>query len=154
MIALRASRASDGDRLAVIWRAAMNASHGFLAPADRREIEDAVVDQYIPAVQFTVAEEGGIVLGFMDASDAHVDSLFVHPTAHGRGVGRMLMGAADADTVDVSEQNPGALGFYYALGYTVAGRSATDDGGRPYPILHLDRRTPSKAGATGLYRLS
>jgi putative acetyltransferase len=44
-------------------------------------------------------------------------------------------------TVDVNEQNPAARGFYEALGFVVVGRSPLDDGGRPFPILHMRRQT-------------
>jgi hypothetical protein len=43
----------------------------------------------------------------------------------------------EADSVDVNEQNPQAMGFYLRMGFAVAGRSETDDVGRPFPILHL-----------------
>lgn len=29
------------------------------------------------------------------------------------------------------------MGFYLRMGFAVAGRSETDDVGRPFPILHL-----------------
>jgi putative acetyltransferase len=45
--------------------------------------------------------------------------------------------AQGALTVDVNEQNPEALAFYRACGFTVAGRSEVDDAGRPFPLLHL-----------------
>ena len=42
-----------------------------------------------------------------------------------------------ADSVDVNEQNPQAVGFYLRMGFAVVGRSETDDADRPFPILHL-----------------
>ena len=42
-------------------------------------------------------------------------------------------------TVDVNEQNRTALKFYQALGFVRVGRSATDDTGRPFPLLHLSQ---------------
>lgn len=50
------------------------------------------------------------------------------------GVGRRPPGA---DSVDVNEQNPQAVGFYLRMGFAVVGRSETDDADRPFPILHL-----------------
>jgi ribosomal protein S18 acetylase RimI-like enzyme len=46
-------------------------------------------------------------------------------------------------TVDVNEQNPAARGFYEALGFVVVGRSPLDEGGRPFPVLHMRRPTTS-----------
>ena len=42
-----------------------------------------------------------------------------------------------ATLVDVNEQNEQAVGFYLRLGFVVISRSACDDTGRSYPILHL-----------------
>ena len=42
-----------------------------------------------------------------------------------------------ATTLDVNEQNPQAIGFYEHEGFVVEGRSATDDAGRPFPLLHM-----------------
>jgi capsular polysaccharide biosynthesis protein len=39
--------------------------------------------------------------------------------------------------VDVNEQNPEAVRFYEANGFHVIRRSPVDDGGRPFPLLHL-----------------
>ena len=46
-------------------------------------------------------------------------------------------------TVDVNEQNHGAVGFYRHIGFEVTGRSDLDDQGRPYPLLHLRRQRSS-----------
>ena len=40
-------------------------------------------------------------------------------------------------TVDVNEQNTGAVDFYAACGFVVEGRSELDGTGRPYPLLHM-----------------
>ncbi len=65
------------------------------------------------------------------------------PTAK-RGGGRLLVAhaqglSAGGLAVDVNEQSEAALGFYEALGFTVVGRSPTDAGGRPFPVLHMKR---------------
>jgi putative acetyltransferase len=69
--------------------------------------------------------------------------LFVDPDLHGQGIGRALLVHAGRDhpvlELDVNEQNPAALGFYCAQGFVVTGRSATDDQGRAFPLLHLRR---------------
>jgi putative acetyltransferase len=89
-----------------------------------------------------------VPLGFIGLDGDDISALFLEPAWRGRGGGRRLVGHAQALrggalTVDVNEQNPGAVGFYEALGFTVVGRSPLDDGGRPFPLLHLRRRAPS-----------
>ena len=41
--------------------------------------------------------------------------------------------------VDVNEQNPKALKFYFRQGFTIFKRSSVDSDNRPFPILHLKK---------------
>ena len=43
----------------------------------------------------------------------------------------------NAQQLDVNEQNPQALGFYFRQGFEVVGRSEQDGMGQPYPLLHM-----------------
>ncbi|MFL5620434.1 MAG: hypothetical protein ACJ79A_18815 [Gemmatimonadaceae bacterium] len=52
---------------------------------------------------------------------------------------RPLVAAEDALKMDVNERNGAALPFYEALGFSVIGRSPTDAGSRPFPIVHMRR---------------
>ncbi len=142
MIRLRPSTAADVAANFAIWRGAVLATHHFLTPEDFATIEALVRDDYLPAAAFTVAVDADDrPLGFMGMTDAHIDALFVAPEAHGQGVGSALMayarGLHPVLTVDVNEQNGGAVGFYHHRGFEAFGRSPTDDAGRPYPLLHL-----------------
>jgi putative acetyltransferase len=82
-------------------------------------------------------------IAFLGMSGAKIDALFVAPDQHGRGIGRRMIEHAQLEhsklSVDVNEQNGGALAFYERMGFSRAGRSELDDSGRPYPILHLER---------------
>jgi hypothetical protein len=51
----------------------------------------------------------------------------------------------NADELDVNEQNPQALGFYFKQGFEVIGRSEVDGMGQPYPLLHMRLRQTSSA---------
>lgn len=140
--AIRRSRPDEAGPLFEIWRRAVEATHDFLSPDESDAIAAAVRDDYLPDADLWVAEDGeGRALAFMGMTGATVDSLFVDPEWHGRGIGRAMIGHARSLAgplkVDVNEQNPGALAFYLRLGFRVEGRSETDSGGRPFPILHL-----------------
>jgi putative acetyltransferase len=67
--------------------------------------------------------------------------LFIHPASRGKGVGRCLVSYAvnqlGIRSVDVNEQNAQAVGFYYAMGFSLERRSPLDGMGKPYPVLHL-----------------
>ena len=141
---IRTSTPADIEDLFAIWEAAVLATHDFLTPDDFREIAKIVGQQYLPATGFWVAvDEGGRPVGFMGMTASHIDALFVDPQHHGQGTGRALVehvaALHGALSVDVNEQNDGAVAFYEKLGFTPTGRSPTDEAGRPYPILHLRR---------------
>jgi len=150
MIAIRASRPEDGSRAVEIWRAAVDATHHFLTPESRAEIDLAVQD-FLPKTDLWLAvDEADLPIGFTIASEGRMDGLFVDPAYHGRGVGRALVMHALAEnpalTTDVNEQNPAALAFYEHLGFVRTGRSETDEDGRPYPLIHLRLENPLPLG--------
>lgn len=137
----RLARADEADRVLAIWAAAVDATHHFLAPADRDAIGEEVA-AFLPGAPLWVAVAGdGPPMGFMLLDGAHIEALFVHPDARGMGAGRALVLHAlslhDSVTTDVNEQNAQAVGFYERMGFARTGRSALDGQGRPYPLLHL-----------------
>lgn len=142
MTRIRKSRADDAPRLFEIWQAAVAATHDFVSPADKAEIAAIVRDQYLPnAPLWVIADEEDRPLGFMGLTGSAMDSLFIDPAHHGRGLGRAMVDHARAIapelSVDVNEQNESAVAFYRRLGFREVGRSPADDSGRPYPLLHM-----------------
>ncbi|WP_050462112.1 acetyltransferase [Herbaspirillum autotrophicum] len=139
---IRPSMPADTAALVAIWHAAVCATHDFLAPQDVEDIAVMVAEDYLPHTEvWVVLDAAGMPRGFMGMSAANIDSLFIDPACHGRGLGRALIGHARSISprlsVDVNEQNRQALGFYQKMGFVTGGRSATDDQGRPYPLLHM-----------------
>lgn len=142
MITIRLSRPEDADRLFQIWRSAVEATHDFLTPEDLEFISGQVREAYLPAASLHLAvDRDDRPLAFMGLDGDMIDTLFVDPAHHGRGVGRLLIGMARAQgrplRVDVNEQNVRAVGFYERLGFRQIGRSPLDSAGMPYPLLHL-----------------
>ncbi|WP_413974959.1 acetyltransferase [Stenotrophomonas acidaminiphila] len=149
MPTLRPSRPQDGARVIDIWRRAVDATHHFLADADRQAL-DAEVSALLPQAPLLLAVDAADVpLAFMWVVDGHMEALFVDPLHRGRGLGRRLVQQALREHpglgTDVNAQNPSAMAFYTRLGFVETGRSALDGQGRPYPLVHLRH-----AGATAM----
>ena len=140
-MSVRRGTAAEVPRALEIWRDAVDATHGFLTPADCAEI-DAMVAAWMPTVElWMIDDDGGRPVGFLVMDGNLIDALFVDPAVHGRGYGTALLGhalalAPDA-AVDASEQADNALAFYEARGFVRIGRSETDPQGRPYPLVRL-----------------
>jgi putative acetyltransferase len=85
----------------------------------------------------------------MGMSGSKMEALFLAPEFHRQGGGRRLVLHAQELhgelTTDVNEQNPAACRFYEACGFIVEGRSALDDAGRPFPLLHMRLAAPNPA---------
>lgn len=137
---IRRGTPADASRVIEIWRDAVDATHRFLTPEHRREI-DALVEEWLPTAELWLAEDDGRPVGFLVMDCEMIDALFVDPAVHGRGFGTKLLdhalSLAPEAIVDASEQASNALPFYEARGFVRIGRSKTDSHGRPYPLIHL-----------------
>ncbi|AVR02268.1 acetyltransferase [Pluralibacter gergoviae] len=141
VIKIRRSRHEEGKQLIAIWCRSVDATHDFLSGAYRAELE-GLVSAFLPEAPLWVAvTEKDEPVAFMLLTGEHMDALFVDPAVRGRGVGKLLiehaLTLAPRLTTDVNEQNEQAVGFYRKMGFKVAGRSETDDLGKPYPLLNL-----------------
>jgi putative acetyltransferase len=138
---IRKATASDSAQVMEVWRRAVDATHDFLRPDDRREIEREVA-AFLPGAPLDLAvDDTDSAIGFMLLEAGHMQALFIDPVARGKGIGRALVSAAVARhphlSTDVNEQNRQALGFYEHLGFKRTGYSPLDGQGRAYPLIHL-----------------
>lgn len=136
--------AEELDALVRLWEASVRATHDFLAPEDLDLYRTLVRREALPGTELYVLRgTDGKFAAFAGISGEHLEMLFVAPERRGEGLGRQLVEhlvrTRGIRTVDVNEQNAQAAGFYARLGFRIAGRSAADTSGRPYPILHLTR---------------
>ncbi|WP_159716726.1 acetyltransferase [Geminicoccus flavidas] len=142
MVKIRPSKQDDRPALFEIWRSAVRATHHFLAEPDFQAIAVLMAEHYLANTQlWVVVDEQDRPLGFMGMSGSHIDSLFIHSTHRGKGLGTMMFDHAKRIskvlTVDVNEQNEQATEFYRRMGFIDTGHSDFDDEGRPYPLLHM-----------------
>src|SRR6478609_5419122 len=143
-VRIRGVRDEDLTSLLSIWRAAVEASHGFLTSEDVDRYEKLVAGYLSQMGDLRVAVDADdAALGFIAQHAGEIHMLFVSPDAQGRGVGTALLEHVAQDQpelrLDVNEQNPAAVAFYNANGFTQVGRSEVDGQGRPFPLLHLAR---------------
>ena len=152
---IRLARAEDRNRLLEVWERSVRATHHFLTDADVQALRPLVAQELASdALEWWVlATDEDPVIGFLGCTTGTIEALFIDPAHHGRSGGKLLVAHAQslvgngALAVDVNEQNDAAVGFYKAIGFSVVGRSPTDAGGRPFPILHMRRASPSTKGA-------
>ncbi|UUR07386.1 acetyltransferase [Sphingomonas glaciei] len=138
---IRRGMPADVPRALEIWRRAVDATHGFLTPEDRAEIDAMVAAEFLPKAELWLSVDAADrAVGFVVLDGEEIDALFVDPADHGRGHGTELLNhavALGATRVEASEQADNALPFYLARGFTVTGRSERDPQGRPYPLVQL-----------------
>ena len=131
-------------QLFAVWLASVRATHTFLTEEEIQAIAPQVPDALAQVPILVVAEEAGCPVGFLGVAGEMIEMLFLDPGSRGQGLGRRLLTYAvercGARQVCVNEQNPQALGFYEHLGFRVCRRTATDEQGRPYPLLYLARQ--------------
>lgn len=129
-------------KLLEIWRGSVAATHSFLSPEEIDRIAGYIPDALRSAPHLIVAGQcAEEPAAFMGINRRKLEMLFVAPQHRGRGIGRELMGIALRDymveEVCVNEDNPQARGFYERMGFYVYERSALDEQGDPYPLLHM-----------------
>jgi putative acetyltransferase len=124
-----------------LWELSVKETHDFLAEKDFIFYKNTI-NKYLKNVSlYAVRDNVGKILGFMGTAENEIEMLFVHPREMGRGIGKLLVNYAIQELkikkVAVNEQNKSAKGFYQKLGFEVSGRSALDNEGLPYPVLHM-----------------
>ena len=151
---VRRAREEDREPLLELWERSVRATHHFLEDRDIVTLRPLVAEGLAgTGVDWWVLESATETpIGLLGVTPGTIEALFIDPDHLRTGGGRLLVAHAQSLTsgglaVDVNEENAAALRFYQALGFSVAGRSPTDGGGRPFPILHMVRGAPRPAGA-------
>jgi putative acetyltransferase len=144
---IRRARSTEIPGLINLWERSVRATHDFLPEDDivalRPLVAAALDDDALELWVLTKPDDQPV--GFMGLAGQDISALYLEPARRREGGGSRLVAHAQALrggplTVDVNEQNHAAVGFYRALGFAVVGRSPLDDGGRPFPLLHMRRQ--------------
>ncbi|KPA99528.1 MULTISPECIES: GNAT family N-acetyltransferase [Pseudomonas] len=140
--AIYTPRPNDYLELTEVWEASVRATHDFLPDSYIELLKNLVLTRYLDAVMLICTRDSRQrISGFAGVAAGKVEMLFIAPPHRGQGLGKLLLWYAidhlNADRLDVNEQNPQAIGFYFKQGFEVVGRSEHDGMGQPYPLLHL-----------------
>lgn len=140
---------ADLDDVLEVWHAASLVGHPFLSDDFLEAERQRLANQWLPASETFVFEEGGHVGGFISMVGHEVGGLFVAPDRQGQGVGRRLLDHVRSSRpvleLNVFEANARALGFYEAYGFVVVGRQVSDVEEQPELRLRLAANGPSDA---------
>ncbi|KGE66479.1 MULTISPECIES: GNAT family N-acetyltransferase [Pseudomonas] len=147
-------KTSDYTQLAQIWEDSVRATHDFLPDSYIVLLKNLVLTRYLDAVMLICTKDPRQrITGFAGVASGKVEMLFIAPKHRGEGLGRQLLRYAiehlNADQLDVNEQNPQALGFYFKQGFEVIGRTEHDGLGQPYPLLHMRLRQVQQQASQG-----
>lgn len=146
IIDLKTNDRSDDliNELVSVWEKSVSASHFFLTEKDITEIREQVAPAFKMIPVLLVAIDDDKVIGFAGIYENKLEMLFVDPAYFGQGMGYKLINYCfeqyNIQFVDVNEQNPRAFKFYQRQGFSVIERSPLDSDGRPFPILHMQKK--------------
>ena len=124
-----------------LWKESVIATHHFLKEEGMESLLPIVKKgiQEVDIVLLSYTDE--VLSGFVAIQDHKIEMLFVLPLFLKKGIGRILISTAineyEATSVDVNEQNEGALKFYNHIGFQTYERQELDDYGNPFPILKM-----------------
>ncbi len=123
---IRKYEKADLDTLLSIWRAASELAQPFLSKEFVARETEYLRTVYFPMARTWVAEDGGTPVGFITLIEDEIAGLFVHPDAHGRGIGRDLVdyvvGLKGTLRAEVFDRNTVGRRFYRRLGFMETGR--------------------------------
>ncbi|HEY1193238.1 GNAT family N-acetyltransferase [Flavobacterium sp.] len=131
----------DYPRLMEIWQSAVLNTHDFLKEEDFLYYKE-MLPTYFEHVALFGFEKEGVLVGFIGTSKENIEMLFIDNNFRGNGIGKKLITFAIStlkiNKVDVNEQNTQAVDFYKYVGFKIVKRSALDEKGKEYPILHME----------------
>lgn len=147
-------RHTDYPELTQVWEDSVRATHDFLPESYIQVLKKLVLTRYLDAVMLICTRDSRQhITGFAGVATGKVEMLFIDPVHRGQGLGRQLLWYAiehlNADQLDVNEQNPQAVGFYFKQGFEIIGRTEHDGMGQPYPLLHLRLKQQSLRALRG-----
>lgn len=88
---IRKYKASDRDALLEVWRKASALAHPFLSEDFMAREAEYMRNVFRADGERWVLEENGQPIGFIALIDNEIAGLFLHPSFHGKGLGRAMV---------------------------------------------------------------
>lgn len=146
-ISIRPYSPADTDRLVAIWLEASRIGHPFLTEKDLTGQLGKIRDIYLPKAENHVLATDGITVGFIGLIENFIGGLFIAPSYHRNGFGRLLVEHAAALKgeleVEVYRDNREAVAFYERTGFLHLYEQPSDSEGRPLSVLRMHRPQPA-----------
>jgi phosphinothricin acetyltransferase len=159
-VAVRPMQARDADAVLAIYQAGLDTGHASFETT--APTWDAFSAAKLPRLRFVAEDTGATVLGWVAASPVSSrpvyagvveHSVYVHPSASGRGIGRILLQhlitaseAAGIWTIQsgVFPENTASLALHHGAGFRIVGTRERigRHHGRWRDVILLERRTP------------
>ena len=142
---VRAADAADVTAVAEVASASYRAAFADILDAAelaRRDAASFVARFGENLDKLRVAEADGRVVGFSLVSGAHLDMLFIDPTAQGSGAGRALLAEAvgrGVSSLECFRANQPARRFYERLGWVVTRAYSRPFAGRVHDFVFCER---------------
>ncbi|MCO1602527.1 GNAT family N-acetyltransferase [Desulfosporosinus nitroreducens] len=112
----------DTEELVELWYNASVIAHSFIPKEMWESHKGELRNKYLPIAETWVAEESGLLIGFISILENYIGGLFVTPTKQGLGVGTKLIEQAKLENmqlkVGVYSKNIDARRFYTKNGFT------------------------------------
>jgi GNAT superfamily N-acetyltransferase len=133
---------SDTEKIVEIWYNASVIAHSFI-PRDMWESHKVELkNKHLPIAETRVAEENGILIGFISLLDNYIGGLFVATTKQGKGVGTKLIEQARREkghlNVGVYDKNINARRFYTKIGFRYISKEVQPETGEIVINMALD----------------
>lgn len=123
---IRKYQPEDTDALVSIWQSASSVAHPFLRDGFLAQEAENLRVMYLPNAETWVLDDGKTPVGFIALVGHEIGGLFLAPSFHGKGLGRIMVdhaiGLKGPLTVEVFERNAIGRRFYDRYGFMETGR--------------------------------